>query len=114
MDGNAVTNTTFNNWVRGDTTCPRDYFDLLVIGLILNDDRIINEYQHMYIEGKKKNTARVQIGKRIQKLKRFIGMNTSISEIINLTEEEEFILQNLENNLGEIITIYWNIPKVLT
>ncbi|MFW9994288.1 MAG: hypothetical protein ACFFD4_19745 [Candidatus Odinarchaeota archaeon] len=100
--------STFNSWVRGERTYTKNRYDLYILGKIMEDHRLMEDFTIVGREGRKVHHLHMLLGKRLQKLlSRIIQPSASNITEFNLLEEKLFY--QLDKNLFKIISI--SMPK---
>ena len=100
--GGDKTYQTVMQWCKGEVLGPQSAEDLYIIGKILNNGFILNNYQSMFQQISLVRTSHRLVGRKLKKMIKSI-LTDEYLDISSLNESEYLIYENIQNGIYQIV-----------
>ncbi len=100
--GGEKTYQTVLKWCKGETMGPQSSHDLYIIGCILDNDLIINNYESIFYQISFIRTYHRVIGRKLKKMIKSI-LTDEYLDVSSLNDNEYLIYENIQNGIYKII-----------
>ena len=101
LDGEK-TYQTVAGWCKGEVIAPQEAIDLYIIGEILNNGFIMDNYQSMFRQIQLLRKSHAMIGKKLKKMIKSI-LTDEYLDVSSLNEAEYLIYENIQNGIYQIV-----------
>ena len=106
-NGGTVSEITFKNWFKEDSTtiAPQKKNDILAIGLAMEDEYLIKNYERIFNEAEKIRNTNRQQGRELFPIIQWLLRNIKFNGIENLDEKQRSLFNEIEKSVYEVISI---------
>lgn len=89
-------------WCKGEILGPQSANDLYIIGKIINDGLIMDNYLSMFQQISLMRTSHRLIGRKLKKMIKSI-LTDEYLDVSSLNESESLIYENIQNGIYKIV-----------
>ena len=101
-NGGDKTYQTVMQWCKGEILGPQSANDLYIIGKIINDGFIMDNYLSMFQQISLMRTSHRLIGRKLKKMIKSI-LTDEYLDVSSLNESESLIYENIQNGIYKIV-----------